>query len=103
MSNILWIGNTNILELADLRSNVEGELIEDATVTATLRTMAGQEVSGQSWPVTLDHVEGGLYRATLSHEIEASHGSAYVAHIEADAGLNRQGQWEARVMARRRS
>lgn len=83
MTDILYVGNSNIIELSNLRDNSDNSIIADATVTVTLKDSEGEEVDGASWPVTMDAVEGsaGSYRATLSSSLELSVGSKYVAEI----------------------
>jgi hypothetical protein len=62
-----------------------------ATVAVTLKDAADVDVTGESWPKTLNYVtaSNGLYRATLSDAIGIIPGDDYKAIVTADsAGLN---------------
>jgi hypothetical protein len=99
---IIYIGNTAIIELQDL-TNAVTELPEtSATVTTTLYDAAGVEVSGQTWPLSMSHVSAGTYRATLDHDLVLTANRQYVAHV--DAGISGViGHWELPVRAKVRT
>lgn len=96
MKCLVYIGNTNIVELSGLKSAVEGSFVNDATVTVTVKDKDGANVSGQTWPADMDYVAGtdGLYRGILEDDLALTEGELYAAHIDADAGPNRVGHWE---------
>lgn len=69
---IVYIGNSLVLELGDdqgdgLQDAITKAWINDATVTATLKTTAGIDLAGQAWPLALPYVAGsrGVYRGVL--------------------------------------
>lgn len=96
MKCAVYVGNTNIIELSGLKSAVEGDAINDASVTVTVKDANGAAVSGQTWPATMNQVAGtdGLYRGILEDDLALVDGESYVAVIDADAGANRVGHWE---------
>lgn len=98
MTCVVYISNTNIVELSGLKSALEDEFIDDATVTLTVKDVAGVEIEGQEWPWTMTPVgvtdATGDYRAILQDTVEFVAGTTYYAHIDADAGPDRIGHWE---------
>ncbi|MDG4903209.1 hypothetical protein P9279_22115 [Mesorhizobium sp. WSM4962] len=98
MTCIVYVANTNIIELVGLKSEVEDEFIADADVTVTVKDADGEEVAGQTWPLTLASIDGtepeGNYRGILKDTLELTAGQTYYAHVDADAGSDRIGHWE---------
>lgn len=64
--------SNNIIELDALRNGITGDYINDATVTVTIVDPDDNELTGQSWPTTMDYVNGsnGKYRALLDFDID---------------------------------
>lgn len=98
MTCVVYIGNTNILELSGLKSVLEDQFISDADVTLTIKDGDGAEIDGQVWPWTMTPVsvtdDTGDYRAIIQDTVEFEAGTIYYAHIDADAGADRIGHWE---------
>lgn len=96
MACIVYVANTNVIELSGLKSAIEDDFVNDATVTVTVKDEAGAEVAGQSWPETMAYVASsdGLYRGIIEDDVELTAGTTYVAHVEVDAGVDRVGHWE---------
>lgn len=86
--NIVFDGNDNILELNGMTDIVLDTFINNAAVTVTVKTLAGDSVAGQSWPLTMDFVpsSNGVYRATLAAALVIEPGKQYIAEIDADGG-----------------
>lgn len=107
MSNvtILYVGNDTVLEVRGLKNEVTGAFLNAAAVTATLVDAEGDQVTGQSWPVTLAYVTGsdGLYRATLSYGMGLTSGGRYTAQITANGGSGLRASWSIPCLARARS
>lgn len=84
MSAQLWLaGNSHDIELVGLADRL-GVAVTGATVTAHLRR-GGEDVVGETWPVTLDHVAGGTYRAELAATLEVAPGDRLDATVVAVA------------------
>jgi hypothetical protein len=66
MTSTIYIGNSNVIEVDDVKNSITGIADEAATFEVTLVDSSGTEVVGQVWPVNIPHVADGLYRATLS-------------------------------------
>jgi hypothetical protein len=98
MACIVYVANTNVIELSGLKSAIEDEFIADADVTVTVKDAAGTAVDGQTWPLTLASIDGtepeGNYRGILKNTLELTAGETYYAHVDADAGADRIGHWE---------
>lgn len=108
-----YLDNTMVVQLGTLRSlgdlldapltdGITGAVITDATVVAQLEDAAGATVSGTTWPVTLSHVSGGVYRAAVSHGVVLTEGTDYVVEIQADKSGNRA-TWRVPVIAQQRT
>lgn len=93
---VVYVDNTNLVELSGLKSAVEDEFISDATVRLTVKDEAGANVTGQTWPATLTYVDAsdGVYRGIIEDDVAIEAGTTYIAHIDANAGANRIGHWE---------
>jgi len=96
MTCIVYVANTNLIEVVGLKSAIEGEFIADATVRVTVKDADGAEVSGQTWPTDMAYVatSNGNYRGILKDTLDLTAGTLYVAHVDADAGDDRIGHWE---------
>lgn len=90
-----FVANTNLLELIGLKSAVEDEFINDATVSVTVKDASGANVAGVTWPVTMDYVaaSSGDYRAIIPHGAALVSGRQYTAEISVNAGADRVGFW----------
>lgn len=90
-----FVANTNNLHLIGLKSASDGDFINDATVTVTIKDSAGATVSGQSWPVSMNYVSAsdGDYLGVIPHTTQLLSGRNYTAEIEVNAGVNRIGFW----------
>jgi hypothetical protein len=91
-----FVANTNVLELTGLTSNIEEAFINDATVTVTVKDTADVDVTGETWPVTMDYItdSDGNYRAILIDALPLVGNRKYIAHISADGGEDRIGYWK---------
>lgn len=96
MTCIVYVGNTNLIEVVGLKSAVEDGYVNDADVSVTVKDAAGTNVSGQTWPATLTYVTAsdGNYRGILEDDLALVDGAQYYAHVDADGGANRIGHWE---------
>jgi hypothetical protein len=99
---IIYIANDGILTLDELTNGSTGEYENDATVTAQLKDAAGTNVGTQ---LTLAYVaaSNGRYRATIEEDTDVDENTAYVYHIEADAGSDLKAHWEIPVTAMKRT
>lgn len=88
--------NTHVIELVDLKDDVAGTYINNATVTAVLKDEADEEIAGISWPLTMAYVtaSNGKYRGVLSHLLETTVGARLWAEVTASAA---PGQYYRRV------
>lgn len=95
MSSIIFVGNTNVIDLLGLSSEVDDAFINDASVEVTVVDESGVEVAGQSWPLAMSYLPGsdGNYRGFISDEVEFVPRDKYYARITADGGENRVGRW----------
>jgi hypothetical protein len=84
----LLIGNDNSLTLDGLRNGESGEFINSAVVMATLTTMAGAVVPGQTFPAPMQYVTDsqGCYRLILKGALTLVNGQYYKVQVSADGG-----------------
>jgi hypothetical protein len=109
MTMQLYVSNTNLIYLYRLWSEVQGEYINDATVTVTIVDQDGNPVAGPSgvWPVTMEAAGDssppqGDYYGVLSDQLQFVAGTTYTAKVDVDAGPGRVGHWEIQFLARTR-
>lgn len=99
----LFIDNDMRLTLDELR-DPDGAYINTATVTVTLLDFSGEEVDGETWPVSLDYVadSDGKYQGILDDAIELENGEIYTLAVDAVDG-DSKGHWELAVKATTRT
>ena len=90
-----FVANTNNLELLGLQNASNGAYVNDATVNVTVKDLSGVNVSGETWPISMNYVSGsnGNYRCVLSNNLSFSPGMIYTANISVNAGVNRIANW----------
>ena len=91
------VGSHNVVELRDLKNTVTGAIDTGATVSVTIKDISGATITG---PVSMTHDTGGLYRATLDHDIDIVAGTVYMATVEAAGSGGEVGVWTCRVLAK---
>jgi hypothetical protein len=99
--NILYLGNDMILELDALKNAVTDAFINNATVSVTLTDSAGEDVTGETWPLTMSYVAAsdGKYRAVLQDTLPLIKNKRYKATVNA-VGSGLKGNWEIDVIAK---
>ena len=104
---ILLLENGNVIELYELKNDLTGGFVNDATVEVTLFDSVGDPVSGQAWPLTMDHVsedpDEGLYRGTIAAAAELEDQASYTAIVDAEAPGSQPAHWEIPVKAVKRT
>jgi hypothetical protein len=100
---IIFVGNTTVIELQDLTNTTTAEAVTNATVTVTLETPQGEDVTGQAWPLTLSHVADGTYRATIESDVAIVANRRYKATIDATVSGVGAGHWEPIITAMTRT
>ena len=107
-----YLDNTMVVQLGSLiaqgdatdeplTDELTGTVITDATVTAQLEDEGGTQVTGETWPITLAHVTGGIYRGAAAYGVAVQEGARYVVEIVATKSGNRA-TWRMPVVARER-
>jgi len=99
----LIVGTDNKIQLDGLldQSTSPQTYINDATVTVTLTDTAGDEVSGETWPLAMSYVtsSNGKYTATLTDSLSLSPNKRYTAQVVADGGDGKKRTWYYSVLA----
>lgn len=90
MSEVILIGNDNLLQLDGLTDETDSTYVNSATVVCTVKTTAGVDVTGMSWPLTLSYVSGsnGKYQGILTNSLVLSGREKYIAHIDVSLGAD---------------
>ncbi len=88
MSQILFVGNSNDIEISGLRNEATGSIVTGATVTARVLDATGAPIDGQAWPLTLAAAPGepGTYRGQVSHEADLLPRNRYTIQIDIAGG-----------------
>lgn len=99
MSKKIYAKNDHKLTVDQLR-DTDDQYINVATVEATVIDSAGNEVEGQTWPLSLSYVadSDGKYEGILDDAIEFTAGEEYTLIIDAVYGSS-VGHWELNVTA----
>lgn len=87
MSLTAFLYNDNVLEVC-AKNGVTLEFINDANIVVTLTDESGDPVSGQMWPTAVIYVSAseGIYRATLSKDLNMERADRYTATVDIDGG-----------------
>lgn len=103
MHSSLYIGNSSVVTVSDLRSATTGDLVTGATVQATgLTTARGASVSGITLPLALSEVSAGQYRGSIPATVDIKANRLYLLTVTAEsAGVT--GQWVETLVAQTRS
>ena len=102
MSKKMYVSNGHKLTVDQLR-DTDDQYINTATVEATIIDSAGNEVEGQTWPLSLSYVEDsdGKYEGILDNTIELQSGENYTLIVDTVDG-DSVGHWELAVKAVKR-
>tara|TARA_R110000868_G_scaffold276699_1_gene536417 strand:- start:47 stop:358 length:312 start_codon:yes stop_codon:yes gene_type:complete len=90
-----FVANTNVLELRGLQLAITEAYLNNATVSVTVKDDCGDNVSGQTWPATMNYVSAsnGDYRAILLNTVALQSGKKYFAEISATGVNSEVGFW----------
>ena len=83
MFSTVYVNNDNVIEAVVLNSKT-GLPINDATVVFTVQDSTGANLTGQTWPTTMEYVPAsdGVYRGTLKATTNLVHADKYTATID---------------------
>lgn len=88
MTEVIRWASTNILEIT-VTDPVTGDPVTNATVEITaLYDTAGDEVTGQTWPLAMAHTALGVYRGVLEHDIDVEPGQTVFAEYTVTQSTN---------------
>jgi hypothetical protein len=95
MATKLFILNDTVVEVRGLANGITSAYVNDATVSVTIKDLAGTVVTGITLPVTLSYVAAsdGIYRGVLDKALVLSPGLTYFAEITATNGDGLDGFW----------
>lgn len=96
---VVFRNNDNLIEVRELQQETTGNYLNSATVEVTLYDDEDNEISGESWPLTLSYVSGsdGKYRATLSKDLQLGSVEEGKAVVTADSGAG-YAEWTVEVI-----
>ena len=102
-ADIIYLENDALFFL-DNPTDKDGNSVNDATVSATLFAAGGGEVSGETWPLTLDYVAGskGRYEKVVDKALGVAQNSDYQLKITVVANGSSDGVFWKDVQARKR-
>ena len=94
----LYIGNDHIVTLSSLQ-DVNGNDVDAATVQATLlNAVTLDEVSGITWPISLEAQGAGEYSGIIDRAVNIQRGHSYVLRVAASEGSTDE-QWDIAMHA----
>ncbi len=105
MSDVpLWFENNDmVLEISNVTDKLTGNLVDDATINATLKDSNGVDVTGITWPQTLDFVSSGLYRKLIDMAIDVVDDGIYTLQIVLTTPGGIDAYWEVTVGGEKRT
>lgn len=98
----VYVSNTNLLQLSDLKKESDNSAITGATVTVTIKDAAGVNLAGVAWPQLMSEVGGGDYELSLPVALAWIAEAQYVAFVDATTPVG-VGHWEHRFKAKNRT
>ena len=101
MTEIIYIENGNLIKLNNLIDLTDSTYVTSATILATLKTTSGDNVAGQSWPLTLTHQNSGNYQGTLTSSLSLA-GITYNLEVSINSGDASAGLFDMDIRAKRR-
>jgi hypothetical protein len=99
----LYIGNSMFLRAEGVKFENEETFLNDGLVEATVKNLNGTDVSGQTWPLTLDYItdSDGNYQGVLSNQLELTERKDYHVFLTVTKDAN-VGHWKETVTAQYR-
>ena len=95
----LFVDNSGVAELRNLRDSITGVLDDSASVALTIFDADGAEVAGETWPVSMTSTGAGLYRRLLPASLVLSAKAKYTALAVATSSTGAIGSWRCQVIA----
>ena len=101
---IFYYKNDNLIELTGLKDEATDTFVNDATVTAVMKSAAGAQIAGQSWPLTLSYIgsSDGVYRGILDAAAEVAIGDSVTIEITIAASAGRDAFFAITAKVRQR-
>ena len=99
VSLALYVDNNNVVELSGLTNSITDVVDTGAAVDVTIKDRLGVDVSGETWPVAMTHVAGGLYRATMKDDLPLTAKDVYTVVVHAVGSGGEIGHWECTMKA----
>ena len=98
MALTAYLNSDNVISISGLKDVIADTYINTATCAVTLKDANGNNVSGETWPLTMNYVSAsnGIYRATLADTLSVSAGD-YTAIVTANAGAGQYATFNVAV------
>lgn len=100
---LIYLRNTNTVELDELKNEEDGVYFTGATeVKLTVKDLDGVDVVGQVWPVTMTYIgANGKFRGRVNHDVTIIDGAEYDIVVTVfDSGTGIYGEWNDTATAR---
>ena len=81
----IYINNDTYVTISGLQNGSNSSYFNGATVTMTLKDLAGSDVSGVAWPVSLSYeaASNGNYNGVVDKAVSLTHGNMYFLEVTA--------------------
>lgn len=102
-ADVYYANNSHLVELDGLKNAADNSYVNDATVAVSIKDDAGNNVTGETWPVALSYVAGsnGKYQANIAATLGISVGDIVTLFFTATAvGLDAEWQENREVRTR---
>lgn len=86
MTDVIYKNTDNVYRLDGLKNSQTGAYVNDASVQLILKDESDNEISGITWPLTLDYIvdSDGSYQASISDTLDLDEIDSGTAYIEID-------------------
>lgn len=102
-SGVYFINNSVLVQVLGLRNAADDSYVNNATVAVSIKGADGNNLAGETWPVTLAYVAGsnGDYQGVISSAVSVAVGDIVTLYITATAtGLDAEWREHREVKAR---
>jgi hypothetical protein len=91
----IYLANSTTVKLEGLESSVDASYVNDATVEMTIKDAQGNNVAGETWPLSMVYVtaSNGNYLGEVSHALALVDGAEYSASITATVPGGSRAEW----------
>ena len=90
---VLKLNSDNTVGQTDVTDTITSALVTSGTMEFTLKDRAGNEVTGETWPLSLPYIEAGHFRGNLKDTLTLNTRLTYTGTFVYDDGPDKHREW----------